>query len=721
MMVIGSGISASAATATWTGGDTAGSWRSADNWGGTLPTFNNTLDITFYSSGAGNLTNFIHTTSTIRSLTFNENVDSDVIIRLTSRADGAVARGLRFQSDDPSTTSPSITVESGASANIDIGGEGTEGTMGNIALSSTLAVTHNGSGLLTFSRPIGDVGGITKLGNGTLILAANNTYSGTTTLSAGVVVADHANALGTGNITFDGTGTLRYTVNSAGTDWASRIVNSGAAIALDTDTNIVTLAGVIDDSNVAGLVKSGLGALALAGNNTYAGTTTVSEGILAIAHGNALGSTAAGTIVASGAQLRLTNVTVGNEALTINGAGLSAGDGTAGALRSTGTNTWGGKVTLGSDARIFGGNGTQLTLDVASGEAVDLGSFTLTIDGQGTTQVNDAIVGTGGLLKTGGGVSVLAASSSFSGGTTLSAGMLRLDHINAAGSGQITQTSGASTLQINTSGTIANNMSVYNVAFLQGATLSGNITVNNATFDVVANETSTISGVIDGTAGVNKTGLGQLTLTGDNTYTGATVVNAGILELASMGGEAAGATGSVSVAGNATLLISQSNQVNPAAAVTLSGGTIQRGSGVSEVFGALNLDSASVLDFGSGTSGTMSFGIYEANATPSALLTVNNFFGGNTLTFGSDLSSYITSSYSGTAFTSEFFNINSTSGGFTSDWNGSTFTITAIPEPSTYLAAAGLFAVLLWPSRRRLLKDAKSVLGLRRPMRDRLG
>ncbi|MGA1129120.1 MAG: PEP-CTERM sorting domain-containing protein, partial [Chthoniobacterales bacterium] len=51
---------------------------------------------------------------------------------------------------------------------------------------------------------------------------------------------------------------------------------------------------------------------------------------------------------------------------------------------------------------------------------------------------------------------------------------------------------------------------------------------------------------------------------------------------------------------------------------------------------------------------------------------------------------------------------------------GSTFTITAIPEPSTYLAAAGLLGLMLWPSRKRLLRDAKKILGLRAPMRDRL-
>jgi hypothetical protein len=41
----------------------------------------------------------------------------------------------------------------------------------------------------------------------------------------------------------------------------------------------------------------------------------------------------------------------------------------------------------------------------------------------------------------------------------------------------------------------------------------------------------------------------------------------------------------------------------------------------------------------------------------------------------------------------------------------STFTITAIPEPSTYLAAAGLIGLMLWPARRRLLRDARSILG----------
>jgi autotransporter-associated beta strand protein len=259
MMVIGSGISASAATATWTGGHTAANWGARNNWGGTLPTFNNTLDITFYSSGAGNLTNHIQAARTIRSLTFNENVDSNVIIRLTSQTTGGNATGLRFESDDPSTTSPSITVDSGASANIDIGGEGTSGTMGNIALSSTLAVTHNGSGLLTFSRPIQETtAGITKLGSGTLTLAASNAYSGITTVSAGSLILGANGSVGSSSVLDVASGaTLDVSAVSGG------FVLGGSQTLRGNGT-------IVGDTTVSGTLSPGnsIGALTFADNLT---------------------------------------------------------------------------------------------------------------------------------------------------------------------------------------------------------------------------------------------------------------------------------------------------------------------------------------------------------------------------------------------------------------------------------------------------------------------
>jgi hypothetical protein len=72
---------------------------------------------------------------------------------------------------------------------------------------------------------------------------------------------------------------------------------------------------------------------------------------------------------------------------------------------------------------------------------------------------------------------------------------------------------------------------------------------------------------------------------------------------------------------------------------------------------------------------------------------VNNFFQGNVLTFGTDLSGSISNTNS-----FKFDNA------FTSSWSQgtSTFTITAIPEPSTQIATVGLLSLLLWPLRRRL-------------------
>ncbi|MGA0176969.1 MAG: autotransporter-associated beta strand repeat-containing protein, partial [Chthoniobacterales bacterium] len=241
--------------------------------------------------------------------------------------------------------------------------------------------------------------------------------------------------------------------------------------------------------------------------------------------------------------------------------------------------------------------------------------------------------------------------------------------------------------------------------------ISGAVT-NNGTLQFNRSDSLAFSGAISGSGAVTKLGAGTLTLSGSGSYSGATTVSAGILELADTVGGAAASTASVSVASGATLLLSQSDQVNNSASVTLSGGTITRGSGVSEVFGSLNLTTGSFLDFGTGDEGNLTFGTYQNNETPSALLTVNNFLPGNSLTFDSSsfsegsINSYFTF---GTGFVD--YSLSNT---------GSTFTITAIPEPSTYLAAAGLLGLMLWPSRKRLLRDAKKILGLRAPMRDRL-
>jgi fibronectin-binding autotransporter adhesin len=554
---------------------------------------------------------------------------------------------------------------------------------------------------------VSGTGSLTKSGSSTVTIWVANTYSGATVVEGGVVRLDGAGMISSNSAlqvssgaTFSTTGFFAPSNNVTVSGLTGAGTVTGAAGTL-TVNKPATSSDVFTGSIQGGiaLTLAGSTQLWLAGSNNYTGVTTVggSDNVLNLVHGDGLGSTAAGTTVGNGSVLRIqgtnnggSGITVGAEALTIIGLGRG---GNGGALRSvSGTNTWQGNVTLSGDARIGSGGGSFLTLDVASGNAVESANFNFATEGAGHLQVNDAIsLGTGSLTKLGTGSLILGAANSYSGGTTLSEGSLRLDNASAAGSGSITQATNNSTLQINTTGTVANAMSIFNIRTMQTVTLSGNKTLNNATYTVDAGTTTTETGSLGGAGGITKQGTGTLIVTGNNSYTGAVAVDAGVLDLNSSVGGAAATSSSVSVASGATLLLSQSGQVSNAAAVTLSGGTIQRASGVSEVFGSLNLTASSFLDFSGGTAGTIEFS--GISYTPSALLALNiaNFTQGNSLVFQT------TSNLSMTGFTF------SGSGGFgSSSFNGSTFTITAIPEPSTWLAATGLLGLLLWSSRKRL-------------------
>jgi autotransporter-associated beta strand protein len=238
-----------------------------------------------------------------------------------------------------------------------------------------------------------------------------------------------------------------------------------------------------------------------------------------------------------------------------------------------------------------------------------------------------------------------------------------------------------------TQNVILRNNSSQLLTLADGLTVELEIVLGNATNNVVAIDGAggiTVSSIISGFGrSLTKAGSGAgfLTLGGSNTFSGATTVSAGTLRLNSATGGALGSTASVAVASGATLLLSQSNQVNDGAAVSLSGGTITRGAGVSETFGNLTVTGSGFIDFGTGAVGELRFGTY----TPSALLTVNNFLPGNKLVFvDSNLSASINN-------TSLF----SFQGAFESTWNSgtSTFTITAIPEASTWFAAVLLVSL----------------------------
>ena len=188
-----------------------------------------------------------------------------------------IASAIAIQGDSGSASFTALSTNSNTLLNIAgaVTGVSTAGNTTTLNLNGTNLGGNEVTGIIGD----GSLGGklaLTKSAAGTWFLAGSNTYTGTTTLTAGTLVAENANALGNGgNLTFGG-GTLRYTSDSAGTDWSTRFKNStAAAIILDLNFQDVTLAGVIDSSNTAGLTRSGAGSLTLSGANTYTGVTTI--------------------------------------------------------------------------------------------------------------------------------------------------------------------------------------------------------------------------------------------------------------------------------------------------------------------------------------------------------------------------------------------------------------------------------------------------------------
>jgi autotransporter-associated beta strand protein len=165
----------------------------------------------------------------------------------------------------------------------------------NVAIGSTVSTEK-----LTFSGVIGDGGngyGITKTGAGTLALSAANTYTGTTTVSAGTLEIGHVNALQ--NTTLDtgtsGSQTVNFTVSGANTYNIGGLQGSDAlsignnTISIGANNANTTYSGSI--SGTGNLVKNGSGIQTLAGATTFNGTTTVTSGTLEAATTGALANT----------------------------------------------------------------------------------------------------------------------------------------------------------------------------------------------------------------------------------------------------------------------------------------------------------------------------------------------------------------------------------------------------------------------------------------------
>ncbi|EBE8291927.1 autotransporter outer membrane beta-barrel domain-containing protein, partial [Salmonella enterica] len=385
-------------------------------------------------------------------------------------------------------------------------------------------------------------GSLVKTGTGELTLSGDNSYSGGTTIDDGVLIADHADSLGTGAVANNGVlqvgeGELKNTLSGTGS-----------------------------------LVKIGTGELTLSGDNTYSGGTTIDDGVLIAANVNALSGgdvDNSGTLMldANGA-FELANITTHTGATTA----LAAGS------------------TLGA---------SQLTQEDGSTLSIDLGAAT-----DDAVITADSVTLAGTLNVTGIGSvtdswtpeaytytlidSDSAITSDFDDLTI--AGMNREDVDFLTIDGKVDETD-------NTNYDLTASLSWY--ADRDNATTDahGTFTLSDpdGSFNVAATLTDVDDTLDPGSRwdgkSLTKEGAGTLILSGDNDYSGGTTINEGTLVAASTT-----ALGTGLVDNNATLVLDVDGEVSAVGGITThSGATTQLALGTSLDLG----DSALIQQDGS--------------------------------------------------------------------------------------------------------------------------
>ncbi|WPB83456.1 autotransporter-associated beta strand repeat-containing protein [Sediminicoccus rosea] len=436
----------------------------------------------------------------------------------------------------------SVTIAAGAT--LDYGA--LTGTIGNLQGAGTLtgsATTQISAG--NFSGAIAGTGGFEKLGAGTLTLTGASTYAGTTTITAGTLRLEGGGRLSGGGIT-----------------------NNAALVFASADN--ITLANAI--SGTGTLTQAGTGRLTLTGANTHAGLTTIhAGGTIQVGDGGTSGQVGGGAVVNNGALVvnRGDAVTVAN---AISGSGTLTQAG-AGTLTLTGANSYSGLTTINSATTLrVEGAGMLGTGGVANAGA-------LIFARAGDVTLAGALTGAGSLTQAGSGTLTIAGAASHTGGTSIQAGgtlrvtgslagdvanagtlsFARADALTYAGvvsgTGMLAQAgTGVLTLTGANTHTGGTTTSAGTLRIGDGGTtgsLTGNIT-NNAALVFNRSDAVTFGGVIAGSGSLTQAGAGTLTLTGANTHAGGTTVANGTLSVSGAGTLSSGSN--VTIAPGATLI-----------------------------------------------------------------------------------------------------------------------------------------------------------------------
>jgi len=650
-------------TRLWGGG--TGDWNTGGNWQQGIDG----------ATGAATFTDGSGATSLPSVLTFTGSAGGTA----TNDVSGTVnVGGLNFAPGAGAYTLAGSSFTLAPDANIRNLSTNSQTISADIVLAGDQWVQADPGSSLTISGGISGAAALRKLGSGTLTLSGSNSYSGVTSVNAGTLVLGNAGGLA-GSTFSGGAGSLSFgsltAVTFGGLSGSSNLalVNaSSAAVALSVGANnaSTTYSGTLTGGG--SLAKLGAGTLTLSGENDYSGGTTISAGTLTLGNDAALGS---GGVSVAGGSLNLGGRTIAN-AVSISAGVLSGGTiaaaqvaatggaisavlsgdggfakGGSGTLTLSGNNTYSGGTTisagtlafgnlnaLGSGTLSFAGNSTLRSAaagTLANALSIDAG-VTATFDSQSNANVlSGAIGGSGGLVKLGAGTLTLSGSNTYTGGTTVSAGILAVSSAAALPTSGTVSVATGSQLRISGDQTFNAPLTLAgeftgNLGVLVNAsgtnTWSGPIGIATPTTRIEsAAGTLTISGTIttSGSGNVVFQGNGDTTIDGRVTgsmqpFRGST--GTGILTLTNPANDF---TGGLGIGGNATgaTLRLGASEVIPHGAMA---GNLRFTGGSSASFG--------ILDLG-GFSETIN-GLEDASAGGGI---IDNLVGGSsTLTIGAN-------------------------------------------------------------------------------------